>query len=119
MAQTILIDVPRAGLGNDLAEALAAQGLQAKLVQRDDRGWLEVRFADEHERLLDDAIQAIEGFLSDRTLPFVVQRSGDGAVVRPPGAGPAPGTRRRRAFRRAAAGPAAGTALRRRRARRR
>jgi hypothetical protein len=85
VAKTIHIDVPRAGLGNDLTEALAAHGLLAKLVDEDDRCSLEVRFADEHERLLDDAIHAIEGFLSDQTLPFVVQRNGDGAVVRPPG----------------------------------
>jgi hypothetical protein len=85
VAETIHIDVPRAGLGNDLTEALAAHGLLAKLVDEDDRCSLEVRFADEHRRLLDDAIDAIEGYFSDRTLPFVVQRNGDGAVVRPPG----------------------------------
>lgn len=85
MAETIHIDVPRAGLGNDLTEALAARGLLARIVDEDDRCALEVRFADEHERLLDDTIDAIESYLADRTLPFVVQRSGDGAVVRPPG----------------------------------
>jgi hypothetical protein len=39
---------------------------------------------DERERLLDDAIHAIETYCSERMLPFVVQRANGGAVVRPP-----------------------------------
>jgi hypothetical protein len=47
---------------------------------------LRVRFAtDEHERLLDEAVDAIESYLSDRNLPLVVQRADGSAVVRPPG----------------------------------
>ena len=40
--------------------------------------------ADERERLIDDAVHAIEAYCSDRMLPFVVQRANGGAVVRPP-----------------------------------
>jgi hypothetical protein len=39
---------------------------------------------DERERLIAGAIHAIEAYLSDRMLPFVVQRANGGAVVRPP-----------------------------------
>ena len=85
MAATIQIDVPRRGIGSDLTEALAAHGLHAEVVDSEDRCALRVRFAaDERERLLDGAITAIEGYLSDRLLPLVVQRADGGAVVRPP-----------------------------------
>ena len=85
MAKTIHIEVPRDGLGDDLTEALAAQGLIAEVVDEDDHWALEVRYADEHERLLDDAIDAIEGYFADQEMPLLVQRTGDSAVVRPPG----------------------------------
>ncbi|MGN6797286.1 MAG: hypothetical protein ACTHKS_03975, partial [Gaiellaceae bacterium] len=71
MAETIEIDVPRRGIGRDLTEALAAHGLTAEIVDSDDRCALHVRFADERERLLDDAISAIETYCSERMLPFV------------------------------------------------
>ena len=85
VAETIQIDVPRRGIGSELTEALAARGLTAEIVDSDDRCALHVQFAaDERERLLDDAISAIEAYCSDRMLPFVVQRGNGGAVVRPP-----------------------------------
>lgn len=85
MSETIQIDVPRRGIGSDLTEALAAHGLHAEVVDSDDRCELRVRFAaDERERLLDGAVTAIEGYLSERMLPLVVQRADGGAVVRPP-----------------------------------
>ena len=85
MAETIEIDVPRRGIGSDLTEALAAHGLAAEVVDSDERCALHVRFAsDERERLIDNAIQAIEAYCSERMLPFVVQRANGGAVVRPP-----------------------------------
>lgn len=85
MAETIQIDVPRRGIRSDLREALAAHGLHAEVVDEDERCALRVRFAaDERERLVEDAIHAIESFLSDRMLPLVVQRADGGAVVRPP-----------------------------------
>lgn len=85
MAETIEIDVPRRGIGSDLTEALAAHGLDAEIVDSDDRCAIRVSFAaDERERLLDGAIHAIESYLSDRMLPLVVQRADGGAVVRPP-----------------------------------
>ena len=85
VAETIEIDVPRRGIGSDLTEALASRGLTAELVDSDEGCALHVRFAaDERERLLDDAIGAIEAYCSDRMLPFVVQRANRGAVVRPP-----------------------------------
>jgi len=85
VAETIEIDVPRRGIGSELTEALAAHGLRAEIVDSDDRCALHVQFAgDERERLIDDAIHAIEAYCSDRMLPFVVQRANGGAVVRPP-----------------------------------
>ena len=85
MAETVEIDVPRRGIGSELSEALASRGLTAKIVDSDERCSLHVQFAsDERERLLDDAISAIEAYCSERMLPFVVQRGNGGAVVRPP-----------------------------------
>ena len=85
VAETIEIDVPRRGIGSDLTDALASRGLVAEIVDSEHRCALQVRFADdERERLLDDAIRAIEAYCSDRMLPFVVQRANGGAVVRTP-----------------------------------
>ena len=85
MAETIEIDVPRRGIGSDLTEALAAHGLTAEVVDSDEGCALHVQFAsEERERLIDDAVHAIEAYLSDRLLPLVVQRANGGAVVRPP-----------------------------------
>jgi hypothetical protein len=85
VAETIEIDVPRRGIGSELTEALASHGMTAVIVDSDEGCALQVRFsADERERLLDDAISAIEAYCSDRMLPFVVQRANGGAVMRPP-----------------------------------
>jgi hypothetical protein len=86
VTETIEIDIPRRGFGNDLTAALAAHGLEAEVVETDERCALHVRFAgDEHERLVNQAVHAIESYLSDRMLPLVVQRADGSAVVRPPG----------------------------------
>ena len=86
MPETITIDVPRQAIADELTNALAAHGLEAVFIVDDERCALEIRFAsDEHDRLLDDAVHAIESYLSDRMLPLVVQRANGGAVVRPPG----------------------------------
>lgn len=86
MPETIKVDVPRRAIGSDLTEALAAYGLQVEIVDSGERCELHVTWAgDERERLIADAIHAIEGYLSDRMLPLVVQRADGGAVVRPLG----------------------------------
>jgi hypothetical protein len=86
MSKTIEIDIPRRGLGSDLTEALAAHGLLAEVVDSEERCALRVRFADnEHTRLVDQAVHAIESYLSERMVPLVVQRVDGSAVVRPPG----------------------------------
>lgn len=86
MTETIEIDVPRRALGDDLTEALAGHGLHAELVDTDDRCALQVSFATgERERLVDEAVHAIESYLSERMLPLVVQRADGSVVVRPPG----------------------------------
>jgi len=86
MSETIQIDIPRRGIGSDLREALAACGMHAEIVDADDECALQVRFAEEeHDRLLNGAIAAIESYLSERMLPLVVQRADGRAVVRPPG----------------------------------
>lgn len=85
MPETITVDVPRRGIGSDLTEALAAYGLHAEIVESAEACELRVTWADdERERLIAGAVHAIEAYLSDRMLPFVVQRSNGGAVVRPP-----------------------------------
>lgn len=84
VAETIDIEVPAGGLGDDVADALAAHGLHAEVVEGELPS-LRVSFADdERERLIDGAIHALEAYLSDRTLPLVVQRADGGVVLRPP-----------------------------------
>jgi hypothetical protein len=86
MAETIEIGVPRRGIGSDLTETLAAHGMHAEVVDDDETCALHVRFAEgERDRLVEQAIHAVEAYLSDRMLPLVVQRANGGAVVRPPG----------------------------------
>jgi hypothetical protein len=86
MPETIKVDVPRSSIESDLADALAAHGLRAEILYGDEVCEIRVTWADdERERLVADAIHAIEAYLSDRMLPFVVQRANGGAVVRPPG----------------------------------
>jgi hypothetical protein len=86
MSETIKVDVPRRSIASELTEALAAHGLQAKLVNADGACALHVSWmADEHERLVAGTIHAVEAYLSDSMLPLVVQRADGGAVVRPPG----------------------------------
>jgi hypothetical protein len=83
--ETIDVDVPRRGVADDLVDALAAYGLEARLVEDDDRCVLEVAFAgSERDRLLDETAAALESWLADRRLPLVVQRADGGCVVRPP-----------------------------------
>ena len=85
MPETIKVDVPRSGIGDDLTDALGAHGLSAEIIDGDEACELRVTWADdERERLVADVIHAIEAYLSDRKLPFVVQRANGGAVVRPP-----------------------------------
>ncbi len=86
MTETIDIHVPRAGIGNELREALGERGLKAELVDDGEICALQVSYATkEQDRLVIDATHAIETWLSDRGLPLVVQRANGGAVVRPPG----------------------------------
>jgi hypothetical protein len=86
VAKTIDIHVPRAGIGHDLTEALEARGLHAKLVDDGDSCKLHVTYATpEKDRLVAEAMHAVELWLADRGLPLVVQRTNGGAVVRPPG----------------------------------
>lgn len=85
MTETIIVEVPRRGIGSDLTEALAAHGLRAEILDGEEICELRIAFADdERERLIAGAVHAIESYLSDRMLPLVVQRADGGAVVRPP-----------------------------------
>jgi hypothetical protein len=84
--ETIQVEIPRRGLGDELAHALQAHGLRAELFDSGDSCTLAIGFADgEQERLIAAATSAIESWLSDRMLPLVVQRANGGCVVRPPG----------------------------------
>jgi len=85
MTETIIVEVPRRGIGSDLTEALAEHGLRAEILDGQDICELRVAFADdERERLIAGAVHAIEAYLSDRMLPLVVQRGDGGVIVRPP-----------------------------------
>ena len=85
MTETIIVEVPRRGIGRDLTEALAGHGLRAEILDGEETCELRVAFVDdERERLIVGAVHAIEAYLSDRMLPLVVQRADGGAVVRPP-----------------------------------
>ncbi|HZT90797.1 MAG TPA: hypothetical protein VFA05_02055 [Gaiellaceae bacterium] len=85
MTETITVALPRNGVADDLAEALAARGLRAEVVERDGARELAVSFAaDERSRLVDASVAAVEHYLSERMLPFVVERGNGGAIVRPP-----------------------------------
>ena len=86
MPDSIDIHVPRAGIAEELTEALGACGLSAELVDDGEVCALQVSYATpEQDRLVDEATHAIESWLSDRGLPLVGQRANGGAVVRPPG----------------------------------
>jgi hypothetical protein len=85
VAETITVDLPRAGFAGELAETLRARGLDAELVDEDDRCTLRVRYsAGERERLAVDVTHAVEGWRGERRLPLVVERTDRGCVLRPP-----------------------------------
>ncbi len=85
-ATTIVVELPRTGVGSELGAALAAHGLHSELVDRGDRCELHVRYADEEEtRLAADVTHAIEGWIGDADADLVVQRANGRTVLRPPG----------------------------------
>jgi hypothetical protein len=85
VTESVHVEVPRRELGDDLAAALQASGLEARVIEDGDQCRLEVRYAaDEQERLLGDVAHAIEGWLGDQELPLVVERADGACVVRPP-----------------------------------
>jgi hypothetical protein len=90
VAETVLVELSRPGLREELCASLAAHGLRAEVVgerAEDDGTTIELRvaFADEHERLLADTAHAIEDWLAAGELPFVVERASGGCLLRPPG----------------------------------
>jgi hypothetical protein len=90
VAETILVELARPGLRQELCDSLAAHGLRAEVVgerSEDDGTAIELRvaFADAHERLLADTAHAIEDWLAARELPLVVERANGGCLLRPPG----------------------------------
>lgn len=86
MGETIEIDVPGRTLVGELTGALGAHGLDAEVLEDDDRCALRVAFAaSEQDRLVGEVTRAIEAWLDERRLPLVVQRANGGCVIRPPG----------------------------------
>jgi hypothetical protein len=84
MGEAIRVEVPRRGIGSDLTEVFARHGLSAELVEDGDDVSLRVSFvAGEHDRLVAEAIRAIEGYLAEKLIPLVVQPANGGVVVRP------------------------------------
>lgn len=85
MSVSVRVEVPRQGIAQGLAAALAERGLHAEVVAEGDAVELEVSYAtEESERLLGDVSSAIEGWVGDQMLPLVVERANGGCVVRPP-----------------------------------
>ena len=86
MRETIAVHVPRDVIGTELSEALDARRVHAELVDGDESCSLHVSFTvAEHDRLASEVIDAIETWLSEHDLPFVVERADGGVVLRPPG----------------------------------
>lgn len=90
MAETVLIELPRPGLQQELCDSLAAHGFQVEVVGERvevDGTAVELRvaFADAHERLLAETALALEDWLAARELPLVVERANGGCLLRPPG----------------------------------
>jgi hypothetical protein len=55
MGETIQVELPRSGLGDDLAQALGAHGLEAEVVEEGETCAVHVRYATgERDRLLSD-----------------------------------------------------------------
>jgi hypothetical protein len=86
MAESVHVELPRKGFGEDLARTLEAAGFRAEVVEDDDRCELHVSYeVDERERLLGDVANTIESWLGDRMMPMVVEQSdGRCIVLRPP-----------------------------------
>jgi hypothetical protein len=82
MPESISVALPRPALTDELVAQLAQHGLAA---EAGEDGELQVRFADERERLICDVTHAIEGWLAASELPLVVERGNGGCVLRPPG----------------------------------
>ncbi|HVV59975.1 MAG TPA: hypothetical protein VHC45_16550 [Gaiellaceae bacterium] len=90
MAETVLIELPRPGLRDELCESLAAHGFQVEVVgerAEPDGTAVELRvgYADAHARLLAETALALEDWLAARELPLVVERANGGCLLRPPG----------------------------------
>ncbi|HEX7082771.1 MAG TPA: hypothetical protein VF186_01505 [Gaiellaceae bacterium] len=85
MAETIVVELPRPGLRQELCDSLESQGLVTEVVSDGEVVELRVHFADEREKLVCDTAHAIEGWLAARELPFVVERADGGCLLRPPG----------------------------------
>jgi hypothetical protein len=86
MTEMIEIQLPRAGIGDELTDALGTRGMRAELVDDGELCALRVSYRDsEQARLVAEAVDAIESWLADGELPLVVQRANGGVVLRPPG----------------------------------
>jgi hypothetical protein len=90
MADTVLIELPRPGLQDELCESLMAHGFHVEVVgERAEVDGiaveLRVAYADAHERLLAETALALEDWLAARELPLVVERVNGGCLLRPPG----------------------------------
>jgi hypothetical protein len=86
MAESVQVELPRKGFGEDLARTLEAAGFHAEVVEDDDHCELHVSYgADEHERLLGEVANTIESWLGDQMMPLVVERvDGRCITLRPP-----------------------------------
>lgn len=85
MGPSIKVNVPRRGIGSDLTESFARRGLHAEFVEDGEDLTLRVSFIEgEHDRLVTEAMHAVEDYLSEKMLPLVAQPTDGGIVVRPP-----------------------------------
>lgn len=85
MAETIQVDVPRKGIGDDLAETLRGAGLVAEVRDEGEHCAIHVSYADdERSRLVTHVAHVVESWLGEQMLPLVVERDNGGVAVRPP-----------------------------------
>jgi hypothetical protein len=85
MAETVHVELPRKGFGEELARTLSAHGLHTEIVDAEDRYELHVTYAeDERERLLGEVANTIEAWLGEQMMPLVVERVDGACILRPP-----------------------------------
>ena len=84
MADSVHVEVARAGERDQLLEALRARGLDAEAHDQDDRLVIEVPCGDDTERSCAEVLSEIETWLAETQAPLVPERDERSIFLRPP-----------------------------------